>query len=459
MRSSWRAGAWGFCFFSTERSVTAAELCERPAPGIRMPRERRTAGAPLRNAKRKKKRGGGARSTAVTAVTAAAAASSSSAPPRAVLPVHARASPSARSSSSSSSAAAAAARRRGCGAQRAATTCGGCARIALRARLLLLLAVAAHVAYGGWFLRGFDGLHPDGISGLLRLRGGSALATVERSFEFEDSTEAEEQSEMSASMEAASMASLFTSFCESVANGDASGIAKVKNTMIEELSHSSGETLAKLQSRSPDFLCELARWVSIEPYKRFLISQRSEGDGSPNPDTLSFENIKNTALVLLSKMVQMPIETLQEMSIYQRGEIFRMISTFTMQYFTMVRHAQIFKAGASTDTNLRSFLLEMGVTGVDAMSAEDVRNSMIDTITPAVKRSTEFVAFLDNAGLEKLAKWFFSPPLKRCVTVAADLPCCTPRTLSSLPLPLAFPPMWCDIVSESPQLPRARSAH
>jgi hypothetical protein len=346
-----------------------------------MPRARRAAAAPRGKAQRKKKRGGGARSAAVA--------------------------PAAAVDSSSSSAAAA-----------TAAACGGGERLTLRARLLLLVVVAAHVAYGGWFLRGFGALHPGGIGGLIHLRGQSALATAERSFEFEDSTEAEEASAMSASMKAASMASLYISFCDSVAKEDASGIAKVKNTMIEELSHSSGETLSELQSRSPDFLCELARWTSIEPYKRFLLSQRKEGDDAPSPDALSFEDVKNTALVLLAKTTQTPIETLQEMSIYERGKVFRMISTYTMQYFTLVRHAHIFRVGASTDTNLRSFLLEMGIAGVDAMSAEDVRNSMIDTITPAVKRSTEFIAFLDDAGLEKLAKWYFSPPLKRCVSVS-----------------------------------------
>ena len=152
---------------------------------------------------------------------------------------------------------------------------------------------------------------------------------------------------------------------------------------------------------------------SLHSYKRFLLTL-GKGDSIAG---LSYEDVKNTALVELSVKVQIPIEKLQEMSIYEKLKVFKMINVFTRRFFTVVRHAHIFKKGAGTEENLRSFLLETGMLDAADLTAEDVRNAMIDTLTKSVNRKVEFIAFLDNKGLEKLAQWVFTPPLKRYVSV------------------------------------------
>jgi len=57
----------------------------------------------------------------------------------------------------------------------------------------------------------------------------------------------------------------------------------------------------------------------------------------------------------------------------------------------MVRHSHIFKKGASMETNLRSFLIELGIQEVDSMSLEDVRNNYIITMVGLLKRKEECV--------------------------------------------------------------------
>ena len=134
--------------------------------------------------------------------------------------------------------------------------------------------------------------------------------------QFEDSMEEDKQ--IRASEQSANMASLYTAFCEAVNKNDASGIERSRNTIIEELSHKSGETLMELQARSPDYLCELSRWSSIEPFKRFLITL---GRGDDVADS-SYDDVKNTALVELSPKVSISVDKLQDMSIYERGAYF-----------------------------------------------------------------------------------------------------------------------------------------
>mgnify|MGYP006143341061 FL=1 len=189
-----------------------------------------------------------------------------------------------------------------------------CSRLPRRVRLSLVAILLLHVGYLYWFARGFAKLQPRG--GLLRLRGTAAAKASARDFEFEDSMEEDKQ--IRASEQSANMASLYTAFCEAVNKNDASGIERSRNTIIEELSHKSGETLMELQARSPDYLCELSRWSSIEPFKRFLITL---GRGDDVADS-SYDDVKNTALVELSPKVSISVDKLQDMSIYERGAYF-----------------------------------------------------------------------------------------------------------------------------------------
>ena len=222
--------------------------------------------------------------------------------------------------------------------------------------------------------------------------------------------------------ERATPQSIFAAFCIHLSYYTAAEVESktvpaedYRNSVITGLAQAMQLEVAKIQEASENsewYLSQLCQWYLMTPLERFIFAARKY---EPNFERLSADDVQNSAIVLLSNLTGVSIPTLQDRTEFQLEELVAPFVDVHAIHEKLTRQAAwsnvdyeaLFDPNAQPALAMRAFcdFKLNGLYCAPEMSADDVRNTIVDQLSIVSGLEIRHVQAFTNSDVQSLARW------------------------------------------------------